>query len=132
MSEHHKTEPVSGQTGQAAEKTDAGRLSSLLGMLGLCAKAGKLIMGTDRVCEALRQRTPGSCPLLVIEAEGTSDNTHKKLTDKCTYYKTKHRKIPVDALTLARALGRNRELAAVGITDENLCRAVEKKLNAVC
>lgn len=117
-----------------ATGVDAARersISALLGMLGLCAKAGALVTGTDRVCEALRAE-PGRAPLLVLEAMGASANTHKKLTDKCTYYKTRHRTIPVDAATLARALGRDRELAAVGIIDGNLCRAVEKKLDAVC
>lgn len=115
-------------TPNASEKSVAG----LLGMLGLCAKAGKLICGTDRICEALRAAVPGKTPLMVLEVTGTSANTHKKLTDKCTYYKVRHETVPVSAETLARALGRDRAPAAVGITDGNLCRAVEKKLNAVC
>jgi ribosomal protein L7Ae-like RNA K-turn-binding protein len=105
--------------------------SKLLGVLGLCTRAGALICGTDNVCEAMRKRSPVGKPLLVLEACGCSANTHKKITDKCTYYKVAHTALPVDAATLAAALGRSGELAVVGITDENLCRAVQKQLEAV-
>lgn len=120
-----------GRTG-AENAQNARAVSALLGMLGLCMRAGKLVLGTDRVCEALRTAAPGKAPLLVLEAAGTSANTHKKLTDKCNFYTIEHRQLPVDASALARALGREREIAAVGITDGELCRAVEKKLDAVC
>ncbi|MBQ9080943.1 MAG: ribosomal L7Ae/L30e/S12e/Gadd45 family protein [Clostridia bacterium] len=106
-------------------------MSRLLGVLGLCVRAGALVFGTDNVCEAMRKKSPKGQPRLVIEAEGCSANTHKKLTDKCTYYNIAHTVIPVDAATLAAALGRTGELAAVGITDENLCRAVQKQLDSV-
>lgn len=105
--------------------------SKLLGVLGLCTRAGALICGTDNVCEAMRKRSSVGRPLLVLEARGCSANTHKKITDKCTYYKIDHTMLPVDAATLAAALGRTGEIAAVGITDENLCRAVQKQLDAV-
>ena len=96
----------------------------LLSTLGLCARAGALVYGTENVCVAMRRGQ--IC--LVIEAEGCSENTHKKLTDKCTYYSIGHRVIPVSASALGAALGRSGLLAAVGITDENLKRAVEKQL----
>lgn len=100
----------------------------LLSTLGLCARAGALVFGTENVCVALRKGTPRGRICLVLEAEGCSDNTHKKITDKCTYYNIEHRILPVDAATLAAALGRSGELAVVGVTDENLRRAVEKQL----
>lgn len=114
---------------------DAGEqraISALLGMLGLCMRAGRLIYGTDRICEAMRVAEPGRAPLLVLEASGTSENTHKKLADKSKFYNIEHVRLPVDATALARAIGRAREVAAVGITDGNLCRAVKEKLDAVC
>lgn len=102
----------------------------LLSTLGLCARAGALVYGTDNVCVALRKGTPRGRICIVFEAEGCSDNTHKKITDKCTYYNMEHRILPVSAATMAAALGRTGELAVVGITDENLRRAVEKQLDA--
>lgn len=100
----------------------------LLSTLGLCARAGALVYGTDNVCDALRRGTPRGRICLVIEAEDSSQNTHKKLTDKCTYYNIEHRVISASASALGAALGRAGLLAAVGITDENLKRAVEKQL----
>ncbi len=100
----------------------------LLSTLGLCARAGALVYGTENVCVALRGGTPRGRVCLVIEADDSSPNTHKKLTDKCTYYRIEHRVIPVTASALGAALGRAGLLAAVGITDENLKRAVQKQL----
>ena len=89
--------------------------------------------GMDEMVEnmvALRKGTPRGRVCIVFEAEGCSENTHKKITDKCTYYNIEHRILPVSAATMAAALGRSGELAVVGITDENLRRAVEKQLDA--
>ena len=79
------------------------------------------------VCEALRDRQR---PRLVLEAADTSDGTHKRLTDKCSFYGVRHVRLPVTGLTLAAALGKRSFLAAVALTDEQLCRLVEKHLPA--
>lgn len=100
--------------------------SRLLLTLGLAARAGALIYGTDMVCAALR-RAKGA-PLLVIEASDTSANTRKKLTDKCRHYKVRHIVVPHSMAALGRALGKG-ALAAVGIVDREFCRAVEKQLD---
>ena len=55
----------------------------ILGSLGLCAKAGKLIYGVPMMIEAMQK---GKNVYLVLEAGDTSDNTHKRLTDKCNFY----------------------------------------------
>ena len=41
----------------------------LLGALGLCARAGKLIFGIPMICEALKAGGK-NCPVLVMEAGG--------------------------------------------------------------
>ena len=65
--------------------------------------------------------------LLVIEASDTSDNTHKKLTDKCSYYKTEHIKTDnIDAATLAHAVGKSGGIAAVALTDQNFVKLFKK------
>ena len=96
----------------------------LLGVIGLCRGAGRAVIGTPMVCEALRK---GAREVIVIEASDTSDNTHKKITDKCAYYKVKHVRIESDSLTLGAAVGKG-AVAAVMINDAGFCRAVEKKL----
>lgn len=113
----------------------------ILSALGLAARAGALVCGTDMICETLR-KTPESNSksnnnkntaknrkkvLLVIEASDTSDNTHKKLTDKCSYYKTGHIKTDnIDAATLAHAVGKSGGIAAVALTDENFVKLLKK------
>ena len=72
----------------------------LLSTLGLCVKAGKVIFGVPMVCEAMRKGGKNA-PVLVLEAADTSDNTHKKISDKCNYYNTKHIRLHI---SLARWL----------------------------
>jgi ribosomal protein L7Ae-like RNA K-turn-binding protein len=79
------------------------------------------------VCEALR--AGGKTPVLaVLEAEDTSAATHEKLVSKCTYYRTPHYRIPVNTSRLAHAVGKTGAVAAVGVTDENLLRALSRYL----
>lgn len=111
--------------------SEAREYGRLLGVIGLCARAGALVYGTDRVCTALRNPPRGGEIRLVIEAEGCSQNTHKKITDKCNFYNIEHRMLPVSSAELGAAVGKTGELAVAGITDENLCLAVKKQLDAI-
>ena len=97
----------------------------LLGALGLCARARALIFGTAMICEALRAKTP---PFMVLEALDTSDGTHKRLSDKCSYYQTPHVRLAVTAEQLAHAVGKSATLAAVAVTNENFARLIETQL----
>ena len=99
--------------------------AKLLSSLGLCAKAGKIIYGVPMICDALRKGGKSS-PVLVLEASDTSENTHKKISDKCNFYKTKHVRLCCTGGELAAALGKTSSLAAVAVTDKNLCLVVEK------
>ena len=100
-----------------------GSTEKLLSTLGLCARARKLVMGTPMVCEALRQG--GKSPVLaVLEASDTSENTHKKLADKCTFYRVPLYRLPADTTRLGKAIGKTGAVAAVGVTDENLYKAL--------
>ena len=99
----------------------------LLSTLGLCARARKLVTGTPMICDALR--TGGKTPVLaVVEAADTSANTHEKLLSKCTYYRVPHYRISAETLRLARAVGKTGAVAAVGVTDESLLRALARYL----
>ena len=98
----------------------------LLGVIGLCRGAGKAVIGTDMICDHLRRHGGGS--VIVIEASDTSENTAKRLADKCAYYKAEHIKISSDCATLGRALGKS-AVAAVAIADEGFCRAVKKQMS---
>ena len=76
----------------------------LLSTLGLCARARALVVGTPLLCETLR--AGNGRILCVLEASDTSANTHKRLTDKCTYYRVPLHRLEADAGTLGRAVGK--------------------------
>ena len=101
-------------------------IKKLLMTVGLCAKAGRLICGTDQICDAMRKGN--KAPVLVLEASDTSANTHKRLTDRCTFYSVRHIQIEADAVMLGEAVGKYSAIASVGITDEGFRTAIEKKL----
>ena len=116
----------------ACESSDA-VLKKQLSAIGMCMRARKLLLGPDIVCDAMRAysfKKRGERVYVVIEASDTSENTHKKLTDKCAYYEVPHIRLSVDMSTLSEAVGKIRSVAAIGITDENLYRlfcAADKK-----
>ena len=89
--------------------------NKFLFMLGLCRKAGKLIIGTDLVTKSL----PSKKTYLVIYTSDASSNTEKKVTDKCKYYGTECIKAPFDSLEVSTAIGKDGAICTLGITDLN-------------
>ncbi len=106
------------------EKALGGAASNqrLLSALGLCRKAGKLICGTPMICDALS--SVSKKPYAVIMASDNSENTQKKLRDKCGFYGVELMIPELDGDSLSRAVGKTGRLSAVAVTDENLCRLV--------
>ncbi len=99
----------------------------LLAALGLCVRAGKVIFGVPMACEAMRKGGKNA-PVLVLEASDTSENTHKKISDKCAYYKVRHIRIDAKGDELAHAVGKGAVTGAVAITDAGMCKMLEKYL----
>ena len=101
-----------------------------LRLLGLCARARKLVIGTSLICTALSKGESKSTPVLVIEAADSSANTHKRITDRCTHYGVRAVRIEADCATLAHRIGKGEAaVAAVGITDTELAGAILASLN---
>ena len=98
-----------------------------LSALGLCVRAGKVIFGVPQVCEAMRKGGKNS-PVTVFEASDTSENTRKRISDKCTYYNIKHIKINIGGEELAAALGKSAYLAAVAVTDKEMSLMAERHI----
>lgn len=94
----------------------------ILRALGLCRRAGALVCGVPMICAELQKKK--IC--IVFEAEDTSDGTHKKLTDKCTYYGTRHLRLDVGGEMLAASVGKSGFLAAVAVKDESLAELAER------
>ena len=112
----------------ASEITDE---EKILSVLGLSARSRSLVFGVPQICEALtkdraREEKNGKYPLVVFEASDTSENTHKRISDKCGYYNVKHIRLATDGETLAKRLGKSSMLAAVAITNKDLCHLAEK------
>ena len=108
---------------------------NLLGMIGMCRGAEKAIIGVPMVCEHLRKKGEWlkdgeNVGFLVIEAADTSENTHKKITDKCIYYNVKHIRIASTCEALGKAVGKS-AVGAVAIADKNFCRALLIQLGQI-
>lgn len=89
--------------------------NKFLFMLGLCRKAGKLIIGTDLVTKSL----PSKKTYLVMYTSDASMGTEKKITDKCKYYNTECIKIPFFSDDISSAIGKSGAVCTLGITDLN-------------
>lgn len=94
-------------------------------MIGMCARARKIVIGCDQVCTALPEKKAQKKVRLVLEAADVSENTHKKLCDKCLFYNVQKEIIPLSQEELAHAIGKKGSMvAAVAVTDEQMSRAV--------
>ena len=95
----------------------------LLFSIGLARKAGKLLSGTESVCDGIR----GGKIRLVIASCDVSENTKKRISDCCTHYGVSLSIAPADKETLGSAIGKP-FAACVGITDENLSKLISRNL----
>ena len=97
-------------------------ISKELSLLGLAAKAGRVVSGefaTEKAVKAGKAR-------LVLVAGDASDNSKKKFSDMCAYYK-----VPIYLVgtkeELGSAIGKEYR-ASLALTDENFAVAMVKKL----
>lgn len=97
----------------------------ILSMLGIAAKAGKVVSGEFSTEKAVKT---GKAHLVIVSEEA-SGNTKKQFSDMTAFYK-----VPCyfygDKESLGRCIGKEFR-ASLAITDENLARAVEDKLKAI-
>ena len=92
------------------------------GLLGICSKAGKLVVGTEAVLEAINK----NLVYAVIIAEDTSDKTTQKIEKIC---KEKNIKLFIYGTIFenSRAIGKVNK-AIIGIKDKNLSLSLEKQI----
>ena len=98
-------------------------LKQLLFSIGLARKAGKVTVGTDMVCDEIRKNKI----YLVLAAKDVSDNTKKKITDCCAYYKVKLHVCDLTKEALGKAIGKP-FAACIGISDANLSLLISRNL----
>ena len=81
--------------------------------------------GTQMICDTLKENKP---VCMVLMAKDVSENTGKRLSDRCRYYGVRLEHMNVTVGELAHALGKSGELAAVAVTDKNFASGLEKLL----
>ena len=64
--------------------------SKALGLLGLCARAGKVLSGEPAAEQAVKKKNA----YLVLIDEAASENAKKALSDACAYYGAPLRTLP--------------------------------------
>jgi ribosomal protein L7Ae-like RNA K-turn-binding protein len=100
-----------------------------LSLLGLATRAGRTVVGVPLICTALSNGQKNKTPLLVLEACDSSPNTHKRITDRTAFYGVPSVQLTADCATLAHAVGKRDALvAAVGVTEPNLAKAIMEAL----
>ena len=94
----------------------------VLGTLGLAMKAGRVVSGEFMTERAIREGTAK----LVIVAEDASDNTKKKFSDSCRYYRVPYAQFG-DKDLLGNALGKQFR-ASLAVTDRGFAVSIGKNL----
>ena len=108
----------------------------LLGMLGICMKAGALQCGTEKVCDGIRHYGHVSVDAeqkkkssgIVIIAKDASANTKKRLLNSCAYYNVECTVSEIDSDELMRRVGKNSAVAAVSTFDNRFVKALKNIL----
>lgn len=92
----------------------------VLGLIGLCTKAGKITFGTQACLEAIERRKVK----LLIVAEDAADRTKQNFTYKCEECNITIR-IFGNIEELSKAIGQNNK-AIIGIKEKNLSSQIMK------
>lgn len=99
--------------------------NSILSMLSLAAKAGKVVSGEFSTEKAVKTGKG----FLVVLAEDASDNTKKKFSNMCAFYE-----VPLVAVApkeeLGRAIGKEFR-ASLAVTDADFTKAILQKMEKI-
>ena len=94
-----------------------------LSMLGLCARAGKLISGGDACLKAIRAKSA----LLVLLDGGTKKNTEKAIADACATHDVPW--VKTEAFALGTAIGKPGRMV-VAVTDPRFAERILQLMSA--
>ncbi len=95
----------------------------LLGMMGLAARARKLVTGTEIVTEKIKANKGVR---LVLIASDVSQNTLKKLVNCCEYYEIEYIQLQRTQDEMSKAVGKSCLTSSVAILDRNFSEAIKK------
>lgn len=98
-------------------------MDRVLGLLGISAKAGKIVSGTDVVLEKMKKNQIK----LVLVADNASDKTKKEMRFKCN-----QNNVPIVIWggidTNSKAIGKSNK-AIIGILDKGLADSILKTIS---
>lgn len=97
-------------------------VKKVLGTLGLAMKAGRVVSGEFMTEKAIRD---GDAELVIV-AEDASDNTKKKFSDSCKFYKVAFALFG-DKDLLGNAIGKQFR-ASLAVTDKGFATSIRKNL----
>ena len=100
-------------------------MDKALSFLGICRRAGKLMIGEDGVSGAARS---GQAALIMVAAD-TASNTRKKAGNLSRWYEVPLVSLPWNKDTLGELLDK-RVCAILALTDKGLAEAFRQKLAA--
>ena len=94
-----------------------------LSMLGLCRRAGRVVIGTPLVTGSL----PSGKVKIVYYTYDASSNTKKRITDKCKFYNVNSVMVEIPSERVGKMVGMNAPVCVIGVTDDNF----SKQLNTL-
>ena len=100
--------------------------TKILGLIGLCKKAGKIVSGAA-LCE--KEIRAGKTELIII-ANDISQTGLKAITDICEHYHVKHI-ICCDKNSLGKAVGAAGERSVIAVNDKGFSDAILKKFDGL-
>lgn len=95
----------------------------LLQLLGLAARARKVVSGEELVVNEIRSNNAK----LVLLATDASKNSNKKIQDKCTFYNVEYH-VFGDRYQLGHAIGKEARVA-IAIVDSGFAKKMSSLLN---
>lgn len=107
----------------------------LLSMLGFAAKAGKIISGVDRICDEVRRHGMpsedgqglSSCGIVLLSCNA-SENTVKRVTNACKYYRVELVRTTLTTDGMASIIGKASS-AACATFDRSFSDGIRKALS---
>ena len=97
-------------------------MNKALNTIGMCKGANKISYG-----ETLIKDIKNHSVNLVIICIDTSDNSKKKIRDKCNYYKCEYI-VAFLQKDIIKMLSREDPVSAIGIKDSNLAKKIKENL----
>lgn len=94
----------------------------VLNLLGLATRAGKLITGEDLTLKQIRLQKAK----VIFIANDASENTQKKISDKCQYYRIPYT-VQFSRAELSQAIGKERTI--VCLSDSGFAKKIRELLS---